>query len=138
MLPARYDDMNNGQLSPSYKAYSFSIISLLGSANQDFLISDRSVLTRMQAFFTGIAVGDNMKIQIIDKDNVTGHGANYVIATLVEKYFIVVSVKEDIDFGYPVEIPAGCYFRLVFASTNILSVIAGRVNLQTHTVLVES
>lgn len=135
-VATRTVDMDSVSLSPDFKAYSMAIVSILGTSNQDFKFDNQSVMTGCSVYFTGIAVADSLRIQIIDKDNVLGHGANYIVNTVVDKLYPVVSIKEVLDFGYPIEIPAGCYFRLAFGSTNILSIIAGKVNIYSHQVVI--
>jgi hypothetical protein len=62
-------------------------------------------------------VGDWIKAEVIDIDNIFGFGANTVLYTYIEKWFIIPNDKTTIQTPYSGKINAGLYLKITYTST---------------------
>lgn len=106
------------------------------NTTRDLLITDDSLVDGAIVHVINSALGDKLKCQVIDKDNIFGYGANTVLGQYVTDWYINPAKTEQLDFTcpYPAKIYAGLYLRVVYISvgTNNVDVI---VNYKLHKVL---
>jgi hypothetical protein len=62
-------------------------------------------------------VGDWIKAEVVDVDNMYGFGANTVLYTYIEKWFIIPNDKTIIQTPYSGKISAGMYLKITYTST---------------------
>lgn len=81
------------------------------------------------AFFPNAVAGDYFKVVIIDKDNVTGLGANTIISTPVNRWFVFpgVPMTKQKSAITPVSMD-GLYIRVIYVSTGILTDVTCLLN----------
>jgi len=63
-------------------------------------------------------VGDTLTVQIVDKDNITGAGANAILATYVNNWYVIpedTNAVEDVSLSQPM--PAGLYIRFIYVNS---------------------
>lgn len=86
--------------------------------SNDLLISDDSLIDGAIVHVIGAVLGDKLKCQVIDKDNVLGAGANYVAGQYVTDWYINPEKTEQLDYQcqYPAKIYAGLYLRVIYTS----------------------
>ena len=64
-------------------------------------------------------LGYQLSVQIIDVNNVLGAGANYVVATYVNGWYVMPGIPNIIeDISVSSEIPAGLYVSFVYNNTS--------------------
>lgn len=64
-------------------------------------------------------VGDTLTVQVIDKDNITGLGANTVLATYINNWYVIpedMNAVEDVSLSQPMV--AGLYIRFIYNNSN--------------------
>ena len=66
----------------------------------------------------GASLGDSVSLQVIDKDNILGYGANTVLGQYVTNWFMNPQESVQINFqnGYPAKIVGGLYLRAIYYS----------------------
>lgn len=103
---------------------------------RDFLISDDSLIDGAIVHVLNSALGDKLKCQVVDKNNIFGYGANTVLGQYVTDWYINPSKTEQLDFTcpYPAKIYSGLYLRVVYSSTGA-SPVDVIVNYKLHKVL---
>lgn len=65
--------------------------------------------------------GDYFKIEIIDKDNVLGYGANLVLQTYIRKWYIDPDHHTELEVPYAGKPPLNTYLRLTYTSTGTVN-----------------
>jgi hypothetical protein len=71
-------------------------------------------------------LGDQLTVQIVDVNNILGAGANYVVATYVNGWYVMPGIPNQIeDVSVSSEIPAGLYVNFLY--TNVSSTQATQV-----------
>lgn len=105
-------------------SYRFWIDGLSGTAdanattNFDYQFASKLIIFGFGMIQNGGHFGDYIKIQLIDKDNVLGYGANFIVATPVNKAYLDPSttlLRFISDYGKTV--PSGLYLRLAYTNT---------------------
>lgn len=78
--------------------------------------------------------GDKLCLQIIDKDNVLGYGANVVLDEYVTDFYLVSDseFQVQIDCPYVALVPAGVYLRVKYTNVNLLDAVEVAMNLISH------
>lgn len=129
-------NLDSDKVRPYIDAFNFTV-SGSGAEDHDYQIPFDLYLTGVEGILSGQMAGDYMQIKVIDVDNVTGLGANTVIGTPVNKFFVnpTNNTKEKMDMGYPIYVPSGVYIRITYTSGNILASINCRINVLTHRLL---
>jgi hypothetical protein len=64
-------------------------------------------------------VGDTLTVQVVDKDNVIGLGANTVLATYINNWYVIpedMNAVEDVSLSQPMM--AGLYIRFIYGNSN--------------------
>lgn len=72
-----------------------------------------------QLTLKGHVRGDRFTIQVVDKDNVLGAGANFVLGERVTNMGVLSDVEDQghEEAGYLSLVPAFLYFRVIYTST---------------------
>lgn len=78
--------------------------------------------------------GDKVALQIIDKDNVLGYGANTVLDEYVTDFYLVTDTEFQVQLESPYValVPANVYLRLLYTNTSLLDAVEVAFNLVTH------
>ena len=90
--------------------------------NIDFHLVSTKDVYGVQYYAKNATFGDFVSFQVIDIDNVLGFGANTVLKTFVNKWFIMVNELVDITLPLASTIPAGLYIRIIYTSTGLTDV----------------
>lgn len=75
------------------------------------------------------ALGDNLKLQIIDKDNVLGLGGSSeeptILGEYVKEWYVMPGIKNElVDVSISQALPAGLYVRVIYESVGETDVVA--------------
>lgn len=78
--------------------------------------------------------GDKVCLQIVDKDNVLGYGANVVLNEYVTDFYLVTDTEFQVQMEAPyiALIPANVYIRIAYTNTSLLDPVETVLNLITH------
>ena len=63
------------------------------------------------------ACGDYLALQLVDKDNILGYGANFVVRTFLENWYIPKNGQDMLDIPYGGLLPKDLYLRLLYTNT---------------------
>lgn len=87
--------------------------------NMDLKLLDDNLMTGVTIGINGANLGDTFSLQVVDIDNVLGHGANLVLNTFASSYNVVTDNQKQIDYvnSYPARLRAGLYIRVALTST---------------------
>jgi len=134
--PQMWHDVESSKVGPN-------VFGITGTATNsttttiDTLISDDSLIRGIEFSCKDQAFNDTVTMQVVDIDNVYGHGAGYVLATPVTNYTICADRQKQ--GGYeaviPKKIPGLTYLRIIYTSTGASDVTIG-LNVLALTVLV--
>jgi hypothetical protein len=80
--------------------------------------------------------GDYCDMQVIDKDNVLGYGANVVLNQFVTKWYMRSDAQEQFEksLPYPSKLLSGLYLRIVYHSIGSVDVDVA-MNYELHRAL---
>lgn len=89
-----------------------------GVTNVDLKMLDDNFLTGGHLRVKGQTFGDFLHVQVVDKDNIIGYGANVVLRQFVTNWYLSADDSQQADFGlpYPAKVIAGLYIRIVYNS----------------------
>lgn len=79
------------------------------------------------------SLGDTVNMYVVDKDNILGYGANFVLAHYVQNWQVMPNcpnIVEDVDLSSP--LLAGLYFRLVYTNTHASNSVPVLLNLYSY------
>lgn len=114
--PLKNEDFNANALN--FKGQGASGSCTAGNtANVDLKIEGGDfVLTGGFIILKGHTFGDTVKQQVIDKDNVMGYGANFVLNEFVSNWYVSESSQAQsmIVPGYPAKVLQNLYLRVVY------------------------
>lgn len=104
---------------------------------KDYKVEHDYILDGAEISVVGVPlIGDYLKGQVVDVDNVFGYGAGLVLGEFVPKWMIVPGLILQLSYEskYPAKIYAGLYIRTIYYSLGLsnLDVIA---NYKLHKVL---
>lgn len=118
-------------LSVIVKAHSFTANANTTTVS-DFLLSEAFLFKGIRFISANATVGDYIRIDLIDKDNVLGFGANTVIRTPIEKAYIQSTANSgplEADDVSASELPAsGLYLRISYTNTALLNAVNAYLN----------
>lgn len=116
--------------------YKFLVDGVIGTAAADTTTDFDYAMTSSWALYglgllqNGATFGDYVSVKIIDKDNVLGYGANFVVATPVVKAYVDPSSSRiQAESEYARTIPTGLYIRISYTSIALLTTTQVAVNL---------
>ena len=70
----------------------------------------------------GASFGDYISLQIIDKDNILGYGANFIVSTIITKGYADPNTTRIVDKSeYARTIPIGLYVRINYTNTALIT-----------------
>jgi len=99
------------------------------TTNIDYMMSDDLMLYGAEIVAPGSTIGDYVAFQVIDKDNVLGAGADYVVNQWVAKWYVPVGLpswKATSDMAGT--IPHGLYLRLKYTNASLVADTDVKVN----------
>lgn len=127
--PTTWSEMDAFKSAP----YTFGIVNSCAANSTttfDTLIADDVFIKNLELVLNSHAMGDSITLKIIDKDNVLGFGANFVLATPVTDYNIASDMQKQ--GGYeavvPKKIPGGTYLRVQYTATGLLLSVRVMIN----------
>lgn len=83
-------------------------------------------------FTAGSKVGDYVKFQVVDVDNILGYGAGFVVEEWISKWFVNPSGAQSVATPYAGKIPGGLYLRMIYQNTNASTDVSVAVNYYLH------
>lgn len=87
------------------------------TTNIDYKITGKYMLYGAEMLYTNAANGDYVTLQIVDKDNVLGYGAGFVVNEWVKKWYVPFSENRwKVTSEVTSEIPQNLYARLIYTS----------------------
>jgi hypothetical protein len=87
------------------------------TTNIDYKLTEERYLNGGQMIIQNQVIGDYVKFQVIDKDNILGYGSNVVLDEFISKWYIrEISSQPEILLPYPAKIPANLYIRIIYVS----------------------
>lgn len=89
------------------------------TSNLDYKFTEERLVCGGQLILTGHAPGDSGSLVIIDKDNVMGYGAEFVLDGFITDWFFVSDEENQgvLSIPFPAQIPANLYLRIIYVST---------------------
>jgi hypothetical protein len=89
----------------------------------DFRIEGAYMIFGAEMIYEHAANGDYVALQIIDKDNIIGAGANYVLCEWVKKWYVpFAETRWKCTSEMTTVLPPGLYARLKYTSTGATDV----------------
>lgn len=86
-----------------------------------------------EMFVNNLTLGDFGQIQIIDKDNVLGFGANFVLSDWIPKWFVFPGVTNTMESQeLSTVVPANVYLRTKYTNTSILTTASVYLNIRAY------
>lgn len=104
------------------------------TTNIDWKFPEERWINGGQLLCKGHIWGDTITVQLIDKDNVLGYGANTVLNTFTENFAVSADVQQQILITLEsiALVPANVYFRIKYTNTNLLTSVSVAFNLFSH------
>lgn len=107
------------------RPYSFSGQSVSGTCQAGQEVSIDYKVTGAKDYLKGgmiitqnAAFGDYFKVEVIDIDNVLGYGANLVLSTYINRWYIDPAAQYlAIEAPYAGHVPQNVYVRIIYTST---------------------
>lgn len=136
--PTKTIDFTPVDLNIDFKGYTFATPN--GAITDcDIPLTDDCILEGGRMLATQITQGDKVTCQVIDKDNVLGMGANYVVKQFVTDWYMApgTTIQWDFSVTYPVKLKGGLYVRVIYTSISEVLGQAGwfALNLKLHKVM---
>lgn len=90
------------------------------TASIDLKMLDDNFITGGMLSVKDAAFGDTVTLQVIDKDNILGYGANVVLRQFITNWYIMsdTQLQLNLDLSYPAKVLSGLYLRAVYTSTS--------------------
>lgn len=78
--------------------------------------------------------GDHVSLEIVDKDNILGYGADTVLNTFATNFYIQPGnqLQGIIECPYIAQIPANIYLRVKYTNISLLTAAGVAFNLFSH------
>ena len=140
MLGSKYAPMSRSEYSKNDLNANFRGVKFDAAAGttttHDFKLDDDNLVDGASVFVLNAAIGDTLTLQVIDKDNVLGFGANVVLGQYVTEWFINPASASQGEFTsvYPAKIFGGLYLRKIYSSVGEVAPTVV-VNYKLHKVL---
>jgi hypothetical protein len=122
-------DFNAGNSELDVEGTGLTTANLNAATNIDYAMTADSYLIGVQLNVSGATMGDTLDIQVIDKDNILGHGSNFVVKSPVNGFPMLTDQQSQGKFSSVTpgaKILSGLYLRIVYHSTSVLT--AARVS----------
>jgi hypothetical protein len=127
-----------GERKYVYYSHAFDVSLTNGQSSFDFKIKGNDETTDVEAFLYKGSInvnspavrGDWIEVQVVDKDNLLGHGADTVLGWVIRKW-ILAGGAENHEINPPKydflsskrKIPAGIYLRVIYHGSGTPNVI---------------
>lgn len=98
-----------------------------GTAGTFQYINGAQVITQNAAF------GDWASSKIIDIDNILGYGANTILSSYIQKWYIDPASSLNLVTQYAGKVPAGVYVRVTYNSVGTVNDVGVAINFKLHT-----
>jgi hypothetical protein len=99
------------------------------TTNIDYKIEGSYMLFGAEMLYTGAVEGDYVALQIVDKDNVLGYGADVVVNEWVKKWYVPFnSTYWKVTSDMTTTIPAGLYARVKYTSVGSTNDVSIKLN----------
>ena len=113
-------------------------VSFTAAANQvttfSYTLTAATYLKGGVLYVTPGTMGDQLTVQIVDVNNVLGYGANFVVATYVNGWYVIPSLQNTIeDISVSALIPAGLCVNFLYANVSTTQATQVVVNLLSYT-----
>lgn len=133
--PTHYDQYSSKDLNANFKGTKFTA-NAGQTTNNDLLISDDMLIDGGMLVALNSTLGDKVNLQVIDKDNILGYGANTVLGQYMTDWYMNPDASTQINFQntYPAKLYAGLYLRVVYISVGQTDIDV-IVNYRLHKVL---
>lgn len=104
------------------------------TTNIDFKLPEDRWISGGILIAQGTHWNDKICLQIIDKDNILGLGANFVVDEYVTDFYLITDSEFQIqmDAPYIALIPKDLYVRVVYTNTSTLDPVEIAFNLVSH------
>lgn len=134
--PSKQSEFSAKDLNLDFKGTAFTIPKTTVT-NCDALITDDSIIDGGRVIAAGVAQGDYVACQVVDKDNVLGYGAGAVLNQFVTQWYLApgAAVAWDFTATYPAKLYAGLYVRVIYTSVGTVDDVWMAVNLKLHKIL---
>lgn len=108
------------------------------TSNKDFKLTEDRWIIGHQLILTNHSGDDTITAQVIDKDNVLGHGANFVLNTFVNNVPVITDTSSQgiMNFVAPGYLFAGVYIRISYTNTSLLNAVSLKLKLFTYKPLI--
>lgn len=105
--------------------------------NCDYKILDDLLVDGGRIIATNVVAGDSVTCQVIDKDNILGYGAGFVLNQFVTTWYLVPGQNLQWDFtvNYPAKVYAGLWIRVIYNSVGTETDPWVAINYKLHKVL---
>lgn len=133
--PIKVSDFSSKDLNLVLQGTMFT--ALPGQATtHDFLITQDSLIMGAFVIVLDAALGDKIKCEVVDVNNVLGYGPGVVLGQYAVDWYMNPRSAEQLNFSapYPAKLVTGLYLRVVYASVGITSVPV-IVNYNLHKIL---
>jgi len=99
------------------------------TTNIDLALTDDAFIKTIQLNVNNPNAGDNFDFQAIDKDNILGFGANFVVRQPITAWGLCAT-QDFMIYQIPVpnKAPAGLYLRLVYRNVSLLTPVQVGLN----------
>lgn len=113
-----------------------AVLGIPTTTNIDYELTEDRLILGAYAILSGHSFGDKMTVQVIDKNNVLGYGANTVLNQFVTDWYVDPSVatQRGMEAPYPAKVFQGLFLRLKYTNTG-LAPVAVYINALFHKVL---
>lgn len=104
------------------------------TTNFDYKITaDNLYFSGAEATYKDAVMGDYIKCVIIDKDNILGFGANYIVSIFADKWYLDADGGFSyVDLTYAGQVPINLYLRVTYVSTGTILNPTFYCNLYIH------
>jgi len=122
-------DFDSDRVTPAHVGFT-GTASANATSNIDYKVTADSVLDRIQLIFSSSLLGDKYTVQIVDKDNALGGGANIVVASVFNEFNVDTALQTQVDYTspIPIAIPANTYIRVRYTATALLGSVGVKAN----------
>lgn len=89
-------------------------------------------------FFTvGSTAGDYVDFQIVDKDNILGAGAGYILSQFADNFYVnpLCTDYTKIETETVALVPQGLYMRVKYTNVNLTTAASVFINQITYTLI---
>lgn len=133
--PISADQYGSKDINTSLKGHRFTAAAGAQTLD-DYLLADDHLVDGAVLIAIDPALGDTLSCQVVDKDNMFGFGAGFVLGQYVTDWYMNPRESVQLNFksSYPAKVFGGLYLRLIYTSVGEAPVEV-IVNYHLHKVL---